>query len=316
MRSPTKGWANRVWNGFGARLLSMSGKQLFLVDQFRDSKRPILSVLADPESIFMQGLAKFRRRTLYANVTNDRSAVYYTTGIAKTDPYTDLSKLKVRYVKGYEDVILDPVAPFAPVPKDEMEPRTVSSTLKGWLHRAPLVMALMVFVPIGLTVFLITSGYQTVQSARRRQLHESGGGASRYRLPLWMKQVQERVEDAYENLNSTQDQEFLGSSDSEAEDADGAGEGGGEGGGPVAARHNRILASERRLSVSSQPTLALAPEQFEMIQSLDKLGWRKYPVWIHKVRHSHAAIIVRWETDRFSEGRTVLKHWLQEEFLA
>jgi Putative serine esterase (DUF676) len=44
-----------------------------------------LEVLADPESIFIKGLAQFERRTLYANIVNDRSAVYYTTGISKTD---------------------------------------------------------------------------------------------------------------------------------------------------------------------------------------------------------------------------------------
>jgi hypothetical protein len=29
-------------------------------------------VLADPDSIFMRGLAKFRNRVVYANVVNDR----------------------------------------------------------------------------------------------------------------------------------------------------------------------------------------------------------------------------------------------------
>jgi hypothetical protein len=45
----------------------------------------LLEILADPESIFIKGLAKFERRTLYTNIVNDRSAVYYTTGISKTD---------------------------------------------------------------------------------------------------------------------------------------------------------------------------------------------------------------------------------------
>ena len=84
MRTPLKGWANQVWNVLGARTLCKSGRQLFGIDKFRDTGRPILAVLADPNSIFMSGLAKFKRRTLYSNIVNDRSAVYYTTGIAKS----------------------------------------------------------------------------------------------------------------------------------------------------------------------------------------------------------------------------------------
>ena len=60
-------------------------------------------MLADPESIFISGLKMFRRHTLYTNILNDRSAPYYTTDVTKTDPYTDMSKIKVNYVPGYAD---------------------------------------------------------------------------------------------------------------------------------------------------------------------------------------------------------------------
>jgi hypothetical protein len=58
------------------------------------------------------------------------------------------------------------------------------------------------------------------------------------------------------------------------------------------------------------PTLALAPDQFAMIQSLDDVGWKKYPVHIHSVNHSHAAIIVRTNRASFKEGKVVVQHWL------
>lgn len=99
----------------GARTLSASGRELFTIDKFRDTGRPLLEVLADPDSIFIKGLAKFERRTLYANIVNDRSAVYYTTGIAKSDPFTHLDRVKLNYLEGYEDVILDPETPVAPL---------------------------------------------------------------------------------------------------------------------------------------------------------------------------------------------------------
>jgi hypothetical protein len=51
------------------------------------------------------------------------------------------------------------------------------------------------------------------------------------------------------------------------------------------------------------------------VQALDRLCWRKYPVWIQKHRHSHAAIIVRVDKPAFAEGWAVLRHWAEEEFL-
>jgi hypothetical protein len=103
----------------GARTLSASGRELFTVDKFRDTGRPLLEVLADPNSIFVKGLAKFERRTLYTNIVNDRTAVYYTTGISKKDPFTNLDKVKLNYLKDYDDVILDPDTPLAPMDPEE-----------------------------------------------------------------------------------------------------------------------------------------------------------------------------------------------------
>lgn len=59
------------------------------------------------------------------------------------------------------------------------------------------------------------------------------------------------------------------------------------------------------------PTLALTPEQFAMKESLDAVGFKKYPVHIHKANHSHAAIIVRMQRPGFGEGRVVSRHWTE-----
>ncbi|BCS23541.1 lipase ROG1 family protein [Aspergillus puulaauensis] len=85
VRSPFAGWHHQAWNALGARVLSESGRQLFTVDSFRGSGRPLLSILADPDSVFMTGLAKFNRRVLYANIINDLQAAYYSAAITKTD---------------------------------------------------------------------------------------------------------------------------------------------------------------------------------------------------------------------------------------
>ncbi|ETS82239.1 hypothetical protein PFICI_07241 [Pestalotiopsis fici W106-1] len=308
VRTPLRGWHNNVWNVLGARTLSMSGRQLFTIDNFRDTGKPLLSIMADPRSIFMAGLAKFKRRTLYANVVNDRSAVYYTTGIAKTDPYTDVSKIKANYVPGYDDVILDPSHPVSPLtPKNEpVSLVSVKETAVSYLKNTPVIVFLAVFIPVGIIGYLINSVIQNFRSSKRIKLYESGQEGiqpENYRVPVMIKEIRGAVEDVYENLNSSQHQQYLAPSDSEGDDSD------------LDDGERRTLKLERRQSHPQWPTLALAPCQFDMVRALDDLGWRKYPVWIHKVRHSHAAIIVRSERPAFSEGYIVFKHWLKEEFL-
>ncbi|KAI0472637.1 putative serine esterase-domain-containing protein [Xylariaceae sp. FL0804] len=318
VRTPLRGWFNQVWNELGARTLSMSGQQLFIVDDFRGTGRPLLAILADPDSIFVSGLRRFRRRTLYANVVNDRSVNYYTAAIAKADPYTDTAKVRVNYLPGYEDVILDPADPVSPAAPKGSGPRTLGSLATGslpYVKNAPLVAALVVLVPIGVTVFLLNSVVQTFRSSRRIRQHElglAGIQVDKYRMPIWIRELRGTVDGVYENLSGAQQQSYLASSDDDDGDD---GSGGDDEDDEDDDEETAILALERKQSHPHWPTLALTPSQFSMISALDDVGWRKYRVWIHAARHSHAAIIVRSDTKKFDEGRVVLDHWVKEEFL-
>ncbi len=305
MRTPLRGWHNHIWNVVGARTLSMSGQQLFTTDRFRDTDRPLLQVMADPNSIFMSGLRKFKRHTLYANITNDKSAVYYTTCIQKTDPYRNLDFIRPNYIPSRGEVLLDPQTPFLPRPK-LVQSTSVWSTGLRYLKRIPLTLAIAVFVPFGVAAYLVNSVIQNVRSSQRIRLHEKGQlGVSieEYRVPLLIKELRGEVESAYEVLNSSQGQEYLGDGDEEEEDE------------AMNAEDRQLLTRERRLSQPTQPTLALAPCQFDMIRNLDTLGWRKYPVWIHATGHSHGAIIARIDKRRYDEGFIVLGHYAETEFL-
>ncbi|KAI0024126.1 DUF676-domain-containing protein [Xylariomycetidae sp. FL0641] len=313
VRTPLKGWHNTAFNVLGARTLSMSGRQLFLIDDFRGTGRPLLSVLADPSSIFVTGLRRFRRRTLYANVVNDRSVVYYSAAISKTDPFADTERIVARFVPGYENVVLDPTNPVSLRTKPVPAPAPYTRALE-YVTRAPLVLALAILIPVGVVVFLANAGVQTVRSARRIKLHETGLAGievHRYRaVPLWIRGT---VDGVYEELSGAQKQAYLrsatpsvrGAEEEDGEEEEGQGDG----------EEDRLLALERSKSHPDFPTLALAPCQFEMIASMDAVGWRKFPVWIHHARHSHAAIIVRMEQKRFREGHVIMRHWLEEEFL-
>jgi hypothetical protein len=175
---------------------------------------------------------------------------------------------------------------------------------------------MILFIPIGVVAFLINSGVQSLRSTRRIRLHEKGLAGiqpGNYRVPLLITGMREAVEDVYGNLNSAQSHEYLVSGAEEEEAHE-------EPSSPVAAKPSSSITSEDasekpELRQNDVPTLALAPYQFRMIQALDNVGFRKYPVYIHKVRHSHAAIIVRVDKPSFDEGRVVLRHWLDEEFI-
>ena len=330
VRTPLKGYSNHIWNVLGARTLSMSGRQLFMIDKFRDTGRPLLSVLADPDSIFIRALGKFENRCIYANIVNDKSAVYYTTGVSKHDPFANLDQVNINYMKGYEPVIIDAENPVAP--KEEELPSFYSRFTGGsqtFIKDLPVHLALFILVPIGVIAFLFNSCIQTIRSRRRIRLHENAienEGYTGYRVPFMVRDVRQAVEDVFGNVNSAHSNEYLtdgteefadimeeanlNSTDSlpamlldQSEDSEDE---------KTPSEADTLVVPEKRQP--EFPTLALAPIQFAMIKALDDVGLRRYPVYIHKHRHSHAAIIVRTPRSTFEEGKLVVKHWLTEEF--
>ncbi|KAJ4325726.1 hypothetical protein N0V94_000485 [Neodidymelliopsis sp. IMI 364377] len=311
VRTPLRGYTSHVWNVLGARTLSTSGRQLFAIDKFRDTGRPILSVLADPESIFLKALAQFKHRSLYANIVNDRTVTYYTAGISQTDPFVKPDDVKINYVPGYEEVIIDcehPVSPKEQEPTPALVQRLTSST-RTVFGRVPLFAFLVVFIPIGTTLFLCNSAIQSFRSQQRIRLHEEGRAgieAGRYRFPLMLNAARKEVEDIFENVNNAQEQEYLGTDSEEMASPT-------QPTSPRVERRNFDVESTRESKQGSTlefPALALRQDQFKMIEALDNVGIKKFPVYIHKHRHSHAAIIVRMDKKSFDEGRIVVKHWL------
>ncbi|KAI4906235.1 hypothetical protein J4E90_010708 [Alternaria incomplexa] len=307
VRTPLKGYHSHIWNVLGARTLSMSGRQLFGVDKFRDTDRSLLAVLADPESIFIRGLAQFKHRSLYANVVNDRTVTYYTAGISQTDPFVDPDDIKINYIPDYEDVIVDgehPVSQKEPEEPPALSQRLVQGT---WtiLGRTGIVAALTVLVPIGVSAFLINSAFQSIRSQQRIRLHEEGRSGidyARYRIPLMINAVRREAEGMYENANHVQSQEYLSESYEHV--------------GSASPRKDESrsdvdsIQEQKEAATPTFPTLALTQEQFGMIEALDNVGFTKHPVYIHNHRHSHAAIVVRMNKPSFNEGKVVIKHWL------
>ena len=308
VRTPYRGYHSSFWNAFGGRTLSASGQQLFIMDTFRDTGRPLLSILTEPNSIFIKALSLFKNRALYANIINDRSAPFFTTAISATDPYEDLSLVDLHPLKEYSPTILDPNTPVTIKPAEQVSGLTrFLSSSSSVVSNLPIIALVSVLAPIGTVAFLANSGYQTIQSTRRMKLHneDSTLGFSAYRTPLLL-------EAAIKDVNSNLPSQKINDDDVTEKSAVSAL--------TTEASEEQILAAEKVKKSDPAdekkpfPTLALAPEQFEMIKNLNDLGWKKYGVHITKVRHSHAAIVFRIDAERYSEGKVVIKHWINEEF--
>jgi len=313
VRSPTVGAGSYVFNVLGARTLSESGRQMFLIDNFRQTSRPLLSVMADPNSIFIRALSQFEHRSLYANTINDRSVPFYTAGISKTDPYVDLDTIVLNSVEGTEGVILDPSEPVRPKPLAQLTLyERVSLASRSTLTGLPFYLLLTVFVPIGSLIFLANSGVQTIRSVQRVRLHESGQagiGIDRYRMPLLIEEAKNMGDKMYSKLGASQGEDYLPTPPPEEDNTDSA---------TVRAANNINISTrsgtgdgDRKMKgVDKFPTLALTEDQFEMIENLDAVGWTKWHVHIKNVRHTHAAIVVRIPSrTSFAEGKIVVKHW-------
>lgn len=317
VRTPLKGISGHIWNELGARTVSISGQQLFMIDSFRDTGRPLLSVLADPESIFIQGLKKFKNRSVYANMVNDRSVVFYTAGLSKVDPFYDLENMNINYVEDYDRVIVNPDQYLLPpTPED---PETASYRLwkrsKSLVYKVPLYMLVSLLIAPASTVFLAYAAVQTYRSRERIRLHREGKNGKlfgRYRVPLLVQDVQHAMEEVIENVGARQEPDYL--STSEAEQSSSATLTSETEANDAVSMQSSKYHSIAEDHTSEHPTLALTPEQFAIIDSLNAVGFRKYPVYIHNHRHSHAAIIVRVQKKGFDEGKLIIKHWLDNEF--
>jgi hypothetical protein len=147
-------------------------------------------------------------------------------------------------------------------------------------------------------------------SSQRIRAHATGDAYRTYEVPLVMARMREtmeglreRAEEVFEQVNSSQENQYLADGEDEEQSLLGNGEENGQRGEVKVDEYTKVGKMEF-------PTLALTPSQFAMIQAMEDLGWTKYPVHINKATHSHAAIIVRTNRENFDEGKLVLGHFL------
>ncbi|KAF5383782.1 hypothetical protein D9615_003712 [Tricholomella constricta] len=76
-------------SSLGAKLLSRTGEQFYLVDKWSATGRPLIEVMADPDEdrIFQQALRQFEQIRIYANAIHDMTVPYVTSAIEIEDPF-------------------------------------------------------------------------------------------------------------------------------------------------------------------------------------------------------------------------------------
>ncbi|ODV97087.1 hypothetical protein PACTADRAFT_1669 [Pachysolen tannophilus NRRL Y-2460] len=168
--TPGKGVAVKLFNWLVPFLLANSGKQMFLKDQAsvintnyesesdeesgslshdmsRSSstrtttttieKQPLLLLMANPQSIFYKALKRFKYKSLYANVVNDKRTCWWTAGISMINPFEVLdvnpnikidddgcitfengNKFELHFIKNYESIVIDANSPIKIIRND------------------------------------------------------------------------------------------------------------------------------------------------------------------------------------------------------
>ena len=307
-RTPLSLWTSHIYNSVGPSLLSASGQQMFLLDNFGDSGKPLVELMADPNSIFIRALKKFPKRTLYANIINDRLAPFYTTAISPIDPYanSDLDTLDHNYVEGYEPVVIngkDPINESSSTSTALIPTRPSSSpqyrylqTIQHSASRIATVFAASIIGPFVLTGFLANSAVESLRSQRRIYLHSS---TSRNNFPALLQRIASNISDKADMVAR-----MPPVLDDEADRT-----------------REATLTNPEVMTSATDPekqneNLALQPNQFEMIRWLDQgVGFEKFYVWFHKTRFSHAAIVRRRKHSWFDEGMIVSRHWVENQFI-
>ncbi|KAF9198209.1 hypothetical protein BGZ49_001054, partial [Haplosporangium sp. Z 27] len=119
---------SKFFNYLTKHALNRTGLQMQLDDDYVDHK-PILLVMSEPSSVFMHGLARFKRRAIYSNIQNDVSVPFWSASFSDANPFEDLESMEIKYSSGYSSLI------------ESFEPRDTDAVLQRKREHAELLKA-------------------------------------------------------------------------------------------------------------------------------------------------------------------------------
>ncbi|KAF8973436.1 hypothetical protein BGZ46_009851 [Entomortierella lignicola] len=85
---------SKFFNYLTKHALNRTGLQMQLDDDYVDHK-PILLVMSESSSVFMHGLARFKRRAIYSNIQNDVSVPFWSASFSDANPFEDLESMEM-----------------------------------------------------------------------------------------------------------------------------------------------------------------------------------------------------------------------------
>ncbi|KAJ7668318.1 putative serine esterase-domain-containing protein [Mycena rosella] len=153
----------RILFWLGSTMLGRTGEQLHLIDSWADTGRPLLQVMANVESPFYHGLAKFRNISIYANAINDFTVPYFSGAFEDTDPFAGHPERDIipEYLPDYAPLIqgfsIVSASPSLIARLKSLRPLTFSGPFIAWVFPWNLILYLVLplFVPLGILYLAI-----------------------------------------------------------------------------------------------------------------------------------------------------------------
>lgn len=320
------GLASRLFNSLAPYMLAYTSQQLFLTDRVPVHKfKPLLYCMADPELPFYQALAKFKQCSLYANTINDHRTEFYTSalnsfiknssflnnaGLPKYGPivldYTESVRLALTREANAQKSLPDATAKRVGLGLLQFGSRIVN-----W---AGLFVKLTVVMPIWACCSITNSVFQSFSAWVRKRSFLKSDLFSTYHNDSLLKALNDRLEQEPLTVSETITEQAGVAFDSVIEAVNYKYETQHSGDSSTnEVNHESDVSVVDQIDLANpKDSLNLNKNQRFIIDNLNKLGWKKYPVHISKAKHSHAAIICRYPSPLFDEGKVVIEHWLDE----
>ncbi|KAF9962030.1 hypothetical protein BGZ72_000097 [Mortierella alpina] len=175
IRKPPESHWSKLFNYLSSTMLSRTGEQLQLIDDYIDGK-PILLVMSEPGSVFVQALSRFKRRALYCNIRNDRSVPFWTASFSDADPFSELEAMEIGYsslIESFEHQDLETVARQQKERAEFLKAASFSERTSQriasipWKRYALFGILGPILIPVWIVIASTTISYQGLSSRRR-----------------------------------------------------------------------------------------------------------------------------------------------------
>ncbi|WWC67845.1 uncharacterized protein I206_101762 [Kwoniella pini CBS 10737] len=305
---------SRVLTYLGARVMSRSGEQLYVADNYSDEdQRPLLEIMANPRGIFYQGLEKFTRLEIYASAVNDHTVPYPSAAIEPIDHFVQWEERGMS-VDSDEDGIIQSWS----IREEDRTEKPKNSNKKGFgfkigtlppvlRYKFPfnyiILLLLPIMLPLMIILILTRQSLDTRRSKHRLQILSQtsksseisyhiphSGGLSIQALREGIRRIERSLEsDLVENVNveiGIDSPSIFKSS-------------------ILNDNHNSYKNEESDLKVE------LKDSQLRMCLWLNQLPTKKILTWWPEINNAHATAIVR-DPKQFpahERGRGLIKLW-------